>query len=329
MGRNLTPLIALGALAVLPVHAAPLLQLPVACVPGDSCWVVNYVDEDPGTGARDYTCGFQTYDGHNGTDIGVRNRAAMKAGVPVLAAASGTIKALRDGVRDREEDEPVDDDAGRECGNGVVIDHGGGWVSQYCHMRRGSVRVRRGARVAAGDILGMVGMSGRAEFPHLHFELRAAGRRVDPFTAEPAGGGCGAPHATLWDAKAAAALAYRPAAIFDMGIAGTPPSPRDVYLGDVEPAVGTSPALVLWGALYGVRASDRISLELAAPDGRPLARTERIAEGTKARYFLYVGRRRSGERWPPGEYRGTVVLARRQPDGRTFSVSRTAMLRVD
>ena len=41
-------------------------------------------------------------------------------------------------------------------GNGVVIDHGGGWISQYSHLRSGSVRVHPGDRVSAGQPLGLV-----------------------------------------------------------------------------------------------------------------------------------------------------------------------------
>ncbi|MBM3573227.1 MAG: M23 family peptidase, partial [Alphaproteobacteria bacterium] len=36
------------------------LELPLACVPGDNCWVVNYVDHDPGSGRRDYYCRHMT-----------------------------------------------------------------------------------------------------------------------------------------------------------------------------------------------------------------------------------------------------------------------------
>lgn len=56
-------------------------------------------------------------------------------------------------------------------GNHVVIDHGGGIYSAYAHLRRGSVRVRRGDRVSAGQQLGEVGNSGNASEPHLHFQL--------------------------------------------------------------------------------------------------------------------------------------------------------------
>jgi len=56
-------------------------------------------------------------------------------------------------------------------GNHVIVDHGAGVFSAYAHMRRGSVRVRPGERVAAGQQLGEVGNSGNSSEPHLHFQL--------------------------------------------------------------------------------------------------------------------------------------------------------------
>ncbi len=138
--------------------SAPILELPVAGQIGALCVVQNYVDQDPGPGGRDHTCGSLTYDGHKGTDIRVPGRPEMAAGVAVLAAAPGVVRARRDGEADRAASQ-----AGPEAGNAVVLDHGGGWESQYSHLRQGSVAVATGQRVAAGSRLGLFGWSGRAE----------------------------------------------------------------------------------------------------------------------------------------------------------------------
>jgi murein DD-endopeptidase MepM/ murein hydrolase activator NlpD len=66
-------------------------------------------------------------------------------------------------------------------GNLVVIAHGSGLTSWYGHLSR--VDVRRRACVAAGARVGLVGATGRATGPHLHFELRVRGAAVDPRTA--------------------------------------------------------------------------------------------------------------------------------------------------
>src|SRR5512139_1973201 len=88
------------------ILAAPLpglaveFGLPVHCAMGKDCFIQQYVDHDQGTGRRDYRCGSATYDGHDGTDIRVRSLADAGT-VSVVAAASGVVKAVRDGVEDR------------------------------------------------------------------------------------------------------------------------------------------------------------------------------------------------------------------------------------
>ncbi len=63
-------------------------------------------------------------------------------------------------------------------GKSVVIDHGGGFFSIYYHLAE--FPVAEGQRVSRGDRIGVVGATGRAAGPHLHFAVRAAGGRVDP-----------------------------------------------------------------------------------------------------------------------------------------------------
>lgn len=63
----------------------------------------------------------------------------------------------------------------------VVLAHASGVRTFYAHLSR--IDVRLGARVAAGDTIGLVGSTGRATGPHLHFEVLVRGAAVDPATA--------------------------------------------------------------------------------------------------------------------------------------------------
>ena len=97
---------------------------------------------------------------HKGLDIG----AAY--GAPVRAAMSGTVIV-------------VGYDPGG-WGKYVMIDHGSGYATLYAHLA--SVCVSTGQSVKTGQIIGRVGMTGRTDGPHLHFETIKNGVRYDPMS---------------------------------------------------------------------------------------------------------------------------------------------------
>jgi murein DD-endopeptidase MepM/ murein hydrolase activator NlpD len=66
-------------------------------------------------------------------------------------------------------------------GNLIMVDHGGGIVTRYAHLRR--IEVKKDATVSAGQRIGQVGATGRTTGPHLHFEVRIDGHPVDPTIA--------------------------------------------------------------------------------------------------------------------------------------------------
>tara|TARA_A100001037_G_scaffold306567_1_gene352793 strand:+ start:5356 stop:5622 length:267 start_codon:yes stop_codon:yes gene_type:complete len=59
------------------------------------------------------------------------------------------------------------------------------------HFTDTCVRVRKGQRVARGEQLGLVGLSGDTQVPHIHFEVKRDGKIVDPFTGLNPSAGCG------------------------------------------------------------------------------------------------------------------------------------------
>ncbi len=284
-----------------------MLGPPVDCTLGETCYIQQYTDADPGPGARDFRCGPLSYDGHKGTDFALPDRAAMAAGVPVLAAAPGVVTALRDGMADGAfAGGDSDAVAGRECGNGVVVDHGDGWETQYCHMRRGSVQVSKGARVARGDVLGAVGQSGKSEFPHLHLSVRRHGQVVDPFAPEAAQ--CGAADGPdLWlDTPA-----YAPGGLIAAGFASAMPSYDAIKAGRaaMDEMPRDAPALVLFGYAFGGRQGDVFRIIIDGPQGRVIAH-ETGLDKDQAQLFRAAGKRQPDGGWPPGRYRGTVRMLR-------------------
>ena len=92
---------------------------------------------------------------------------AAPTGTPVVAARSGQIALAGNGG---------------SYGNVVYIDHDGALQSRYAHLDRFAPGLTKGQQVAAGDIIGFVGTTGRSTGPHLHFEMLRAGEPIDPFS---------------------------------------------------------------------------------------------------------------------------------------------------
>lgn len=65
-----------------------------------------------------------------------------------------------------------------DCGLRVVVDHGGGLESRYCHLSRIGTHV--GAQVGSGEKIGEVGSTGNSTGPHLHLEVARNGTLTDP-----------------------------------------------------------------------------------------------------------------------------------------------------
>jgi len=209
----------------------------------------------------------------------------------------------------------------------VIIDHDGGWQTQYCHLRRGSIRVQAGQTVERGAELGLVGLSGQTEFPHVHLTVRHEGEVVDPFTGRRQAAGCGGQERPLWRADAHAG--YEEAALYNAGFWDETPDVEAIREGKrLEGTLtATSPALVLWVDIFGIRAGDRVRFRIDGPDGRLVLDKEEQIHRTQARRFIYAGRRRQGNVWPSGVYRGEVRLMRttdREP--MQWSVARTISL---
>ena len=218
-GRRVARMFVLSCLTALPIAtlAGPLaaqeapaggFSVPLACWRDRSCIVQFYPDQGPGAEATDYRCGGATSDAHSGTDFRLRHVTEMNAGVPVLAAAPGQILSAVDRYPDLPTTEAsASGDPAAANGNTVVMDHGDGWQSRYNHLRKNSLKVEAGEQVGRGAILGRVGRSGQANFPHLHFEVIYRGRIIDPFSGLPPQSGCGGEVYPLWNEEARQALA--------------------------------------------------------------------------------------------------------------------------
>jgi hypothetical protein len=118
---------------------------------------------DPITGKANTT--------HKGIDIVLWKGWSSPA--PVCAAWDGTVINMRDDVEGY--------DTVRSAGNYVIIDHGDGLTTRYYHLAYGSVKVKPGDHVQAGEAIGYMGSTGYSTGAHLHFQLELDGVPIDPY----------------------------------------------------------------------------------------------------------------------------------------------------
>ena len=296
------------------INNAPELTFPAGCQIGETCFVQNYVDMDPSRRWRDPQCRGLSRDGHKGTDIRIPDIETMKKGIPVFAAADGKMKGFRKGEEDgvafygRGEIE-----AGKTCGNAVIIDHGNDWETQYCHLKQNSLEVYRGKPVKAGDKIGEVGLSGDAMFPHLHFEVRYKGNAVDPYSASLAIDGCGAENPPLWNVESLSQIQYFASGILNNGFALEEPTLRRIEEGaylDSNPDE-TTKSLFAYVRIFGLKLDDIQDIKVYAPDGSiAVERIVQNSEQSEKEHVHWIEIPRPAGGWQAGDYTASYKLIR-------------------
>jgi hypothetical protein len=109
-------------------------------------------------------------DGHQYSGDGSKLEDFFSYGLPILAPGTGTVVAAVDQYDDNPVLKPNKDATAQ--GNTIVIDHGNGEFSMLAHLKHGSLKVRVGDKVKAGEAIAQCGNSGNSPIPHLHYHLQ-------------------------------------------------------------------------------------------------------------------------------------------------------------
>lgn len=165
---------------ILPMKGAFVVTLGHVTDNGHSEWSQQYAYDIAGLGSH-----YELIK----TD-GETNEDFYGWGREILAPAEGVVVHVRNDVPDNRKPGVIDRDVIMQMpdtlwavtGNSVVIDHGNGEFSILGHMQKGSIKVNVGDQVKQGEVLGLLGNSGNASAPHLHYHLMAGDTlfRSDP-----------------------------------------------------------------------------------------------------------------------------------------------------
>ncbi len=285
-----------------------VLNPPIDGVPNASIFYGAYFDQASDGNRLDYACGAKSYDGHRGTDILLRNFVVQDSGVGVVAAAAGTVRVVEDGVGDRS---TVNGFGG--FGNHVVIEHGPRLTTIYAHLRRNSIVVTVGDEVTAGRRLGLVGSSGDSNWPHLHFEVRDAGRAVDPYA-----GPCNA-EPGRWRNQ----LAYQDTVmVLDGGVTTQSVSGLRVLLERPPPAESVSaeePSVSVWVQLFNAPRTT-VRFVVRDPDGRRHAEVEQQFGGTFSIWYASLTLPVAGQMTAEGRWEVAFSLGDREVWSGAFDI---------
>lgn len=163
---------------------ATILAIPIAGEPQQDWFYGPLPNHDVERGgAEDYLCGTKTIEFRQTTDFLVPSFREMDQGVDVLAAASGVVTFVQDGFPDRN----LTYEHGRQ-GNQIRVHHPDGMETRYRFLKSGSIQVREGDQVTAGQVIAQVGSSGNSNWPRLGFEVRTRfGDAFDPWAGACSG----------------------------------------------------------------------------------------------------------------------------------------------
>ncbi|WP_262693390.1 M23 family metallopeptidase [Kordiimonas aquimaris] len=286
------------------------------------------MDRASGKNKADYRAGPQTQDKHKGTDFAVQDMGAMERGINALAAADGIILRKRDNMPDtavngvnKKEIE------GKECGNALIVEHMGGWQTQYCHLKQGSITVKIGDSVNAGSPLAQVGLSGLTEFPHLHFMVRQMRTSQSSLDIDPFDGGVfetppsgGIQNDSLWQALPK----YSETVMLPPLITTTRTNRRTMWQAQKSIDATTAEALIIQARGFHTRKGDEWRFSLIMPDGK--TRTLKTIVQARNRQLIqaYAGIKKPAKDFMPGVWSGEVKLVR---DGKVLD-SRSSTVNV-
>ena len=241
------------------------LQFPVSCQLNKNCWIINSDEK--------------------GTEVVIKSLLDMEKGIPVLAAEDGIVTLVKNDLQNKT-----------FYGNSVVIQHTKGWKTIYNHLKPDSIKVKKGEIVRKGHQIAELGMSGKTEFPLLHFAVF----KEDKFVASP------------WDPLIKDDLKISDIVIANMGISTTNPNIDSVKKGDYEniELLNDVSSIYLWVYGFKFKTGDFLKFSLKNPDDEKIFNKVIKVDKDSKETFFSTEKLKDAESWKPGTYAAKLEFIR-------------------
>ncbi len=268
--------------------------MPIGLTANRDWAITNYADVNPEPGVgEDYNGGDYHYDGHDAIDAGPWGFEWQDRGIPILAAADGTVTQVFDGSFDRETS------FNSNQGNYVLLTHGNGWQTLYYHFAADTITVKAGNTVKQGQVIGLMGSSGNSTGTHLHYNAVYRGCQIE----------AGYSPSDYWISP----LPYGgdvPAATLDSGVTNHNPT---ADLGErISPYVdfGTTQSglVYAWVKVYGMTTTDTLTWRWIRPNGTVFANDDYLPGGDYKYSWWYWTRSVSNFTSAPGTWQVAMLV---------------------
>jgi len=245
--------------------AALELQFPVSCQLNENCWIISSDEK--------------------GTDIVIKSLLDIEKGVPVLAAQDGTVILVKNDIKNKT-----------FYGNSVVIQHTNGWKTIYSHLKPNSINLKKGDFARKGSQIAELGMSGKTDFPLLHFVVFKGDKFFPP----------------SWDSLIKDDLKVSDIVIANIGISTTNPDIKSIKKGDYEglELLNDSPSLYMWAYGFKFKTGDFLKFSLKNPDNEKILDKVVKVNGDFKETFFSVEKPKEAENWKTGTYTAKLEFIR-------------------
>ena len=282
------------------------LTFPVSCQINKNCWIVNYPDNDLTEKFKDYKNGEITYDGSLGTNIAVKTILDLKKGIPVLSAQDGKVLFTQNNIEDNWESKDKLPNT-PPYGNSVIIKHNNGWKTLYCHLKKGSIKVKVGDFTTGGTQIAEMGMSGSSDFPHLNFLVLHDKNFFDPFSGmklrneeneeKEEKKGKIEKYKPFWNPAAKEKLTYKNILITNIGVSTESPSIEDIKKGKYEniEILNNVPSIFLWAYGFHFKKNDFLKISLKNPEQEKILDTIVKIKKDRMEHFIFLKKEKPEE----------------------------------